>query len=275
MQEWRTRATVEFITWCVLELWSLFTGPEKLTHMCERTVEFISGASDGHVIDGGRRGEVRGSDRDTERQCINMCYLFSGCVCVCVLWWDDCSPVCTHTVWVCTPGTMPLFSLCVSLCVSVCLHLCILLCVFMYCRVQPSVNIRLTGEQSPGALEPKLPQLHFVREVPRSWTHLRRALVCLVQDYVMCLQLSSKAKEVTLSLSISVTGHAIHTTFRKPNAEGRVLAYQLVFSQQRGAIRGKKVNKETERVRAPTFLQRTSWWSKRKKTRCWLRPYGW
>lgn len=59
-------------------------------------------------------------------------------------------------VYVCDDAVTRLLYVCVCLSAFASVSLC------MY-PIQPSMNICLTGERSLGALEPKLPKLHFVR----------------------------------------------------------------------------------------------------------------
>lgn len=120
------------------------------TERSEDTPEFISGAIDVQMwqVRGGR--VCAWKDNITP----SLCFLF--CVCVCLCSNKTIVPLLPH---VCVRDVV-FQPLCVF--VSKCLpaFVSVSLCVYW---VNPGVNIRLTGEHSLGALEPKLPKLHFVK----------------------------------------------------------------------------------------------------------------
>lgn len=120
------------------------------TERSEDTPEFISGAIDVQMwqVRGGR--VCAWKDNITP----SLCFLF--CVCVCLCSDKTIVPLLPH---VCVRDVV-FQPLCVF--VSKCLpaFVSVSLCVYW---VNPGVNIRLTGEHILGALEPKLPKLHFVK----------------------------------------------------------------------------------------------------------------
>ena len=72
------------------------------------------------------------------------------------------------------------------------------------------MNIRLTGEHSLGASEPKLPQPHFVKGAEDLNASSQGASASHIGHYVIYLQLSSKVEEEVTSSSTSATSHVIH-----------------------------------------------------------------
>lgn len=103
-------------------------------------------------------------------------------------------------------------------------------------HVKSSVNLFLTGEHSAGALEPKLPQLHFVKGAEYS---SGSSLRVFVSHPALCnvLQLSSEAGHVTLSPS-HITRRVIHNFKPEQSLCGHYLFTedQLVIEEEEDSL---------------------------------------
>lgn len=201
------------------------------------------------------REDNREDKKTPERQHVYMSLSFSVCVCLC-----NGEIIVSFCVHVCDDAVIQ------PLCVLVCKCLSAFVSVSLCARIEEPSRAWISVWHESTASVHYSPNNHssILGKVQRIWMHLHWGLLRLIQYYVIYLQLSGKVEEeeVTLSSSISATSHVIHN-----------------FQEHRLRVCFSLSESESMRTRArerdPTFLQRTSWWSKRKKTRCWLRPYGW
>lgn len=163
--------------------------------------------------------------------------MFFVCVCLC-LWWGNYSSSVRTRVCACDDAVI------LPLCAFVCWCLSGFVSVSLCGCIAESSQAWTSVWQESTALVHYSPNYHssILWKVLRIWTYLHLGLVCLVQHYVIYLQLSNTVAEVTLSSSISVTRHVI-SNFQEKTGWGWILTYQLVFSQQNLQIKGRKWTK--------------------------------